>query len=564
MSVEIKFEPDGRNGLIAEGTYLWDAAKRLGVRLPAECNGRGECDTCAVVVEEGATLLSSLTEAERTRLSPERLAAGERLACQAKVEHGGEVVLRAVPATERAETSAETEKDLRKEFSELPLTRKLTTLVELEAVTLFQTLDALINVPFAIGGKVMELMAVRGRSLDDRKQAARRPLEHHQPEEEKAVSDAQAGADERIYSMIKFQSSLNQQLMPKSPADKESKREHMRTACVTLKFLLVLTLPLFLSACPGNSNKQSGNINTNATPTPTASPAQTRLTIDGNRAFEYVRKQVEFGPHPAGSAELGQVRDYIAGELKSYGGLNVMFDEFTAKTPQGDKKMVNVTAELPGELSDVIIISSHYDTKYFKDFRFVGANDAGSSTGTLLEIARAMAQSGQKPKFTYWFVFFDGEEAFCKEWEDCKNPDGPDNTYGSRHYVQQLREKNQLQRVRAMILLDMMGYKNLRLGRDTEMSSRWLIDTVWQTAQDLGYGSIFVDDMEGVGGDDHEPFLKAGIDSLDIIQLSSYEYWHTPDDTLDKISPQSLKIVGDVVLASLPRIEQRLLSRRGQ
>ena len=94
-----------------------------------------------------------------------------------------------------------------------------------------------------------------------------------------------------------------------------------------LKCLLVLTLPLFLIACPGNSNKQSGNTGTtNSTPTPTASPAQTRLTIDGNRAFEYVRKQVEFGPHPAGSAELGQVSDYITGELKSYGGLNVTFD----------------------------------------------------------------------------------------------------------------------------------------------------------------------------------------------------------------------------------------------
>lgn len=348
--------------------------------------------------------------------------------------------------------------------------------------------------------------------------------------------------------------------MPKPSSEKESSLPRVKSARLMLKFLLVLTLPLFLLACPGNSNKPGASTNTSATATPTATPAPARLTIDGDRAFAHVRKQVDFGPHPAGSAELAPVRDYIVNELKS-DGLNVMQDEFTPKTPVGDRKMVNVTAELPGELSDVIIISSHYDTKLFKDFRFVGANDGGSSTGTLLEIARAMAQSGQKPKFTYWFVFFDGEEAFCKEWEDCKNPDGPDNTYGSRHFVQQLRDKGQLKRARAMILLDMMGYKKLRLGRDTEMSTPWLIDTVWQTAGDLGYGSIFVDEVEGVGGDDHEPFLKAGIESLDIIQLSSYPYWHTPDDTLDKISPQSLKIVGDVVLASLPRIEQRLLSR---
>src|SRR5215210_2786932 len=110
MSVNIKFDPEGRSGIIAEGTYLWDAAKRLGIYLPAECEGRGECDTCAVIVKEGATLLSSLTEAERERLSPERLASGERLACQTKVERGGELVLRVVPATEREPTSDETVK----------------------------------------------------------------------------------------------------------------------------------------------------------------------------------------------------------------------------------------------------------------------------------------------------------------------------------------------------------------------------------------------------------------------------------------------------------------------
>lgn len=192
MSVDIKFEPDGRSGLIAEGTYLWDAAKRLGVRLPAECEGRGECDTCAVVVEQGATLLSSLTEAERERLSPERLATGERLACQAKVERGGELVLRPVPVTERAETAEDAAKALRKEFLDLPLKRKLSTLVELEAVTLFQTLNTLIDVPFKVGEKVMDLMAGRGRSLNETKRAARRPEEHRtQPEAESSKDAAQ-------------------------------------------------------------------------------------------------------------------------------------------------------------------------------------------------------------------------------------------------------------------------------------------------------------------------------------------------------------------------------------
>ncbi len=178
MSVDIKFEPDGRSGIIAEGTYLWDAAKRLGVRLPAECEGRGECDTCAVIVEAGATLLSSLTEAERKLLSPERLAAGERLACQVRVEHAGELTLRPVPFTERAETTEEAVKDFRKEFKEMPLDRKMATLAELEAVTMFQTLSAVMNLPFTIGEKVMDLMAGRGRAKTRQEREARRPAEH--------------------------------------------------------------------------------------------------------------------------------------------------------------------------------------------------------------------------------------------------------------------------------------------------------------------------------------------------------------------------------------------------
>ena len=259
-------------------------------------------------------------------------------------------------------------------------------------------------------------------------------------------------------------------------------------------------------------------------------------------------------------------------QLKSY-GLQVTTDEFRATTPIGQRKMVNVTAELPGESNDVIIISSHYDTKYFKDIKFVGANDGGASTGALLELARVMAASKTKPPLTYWFVFFDGEEAFCMDWDQCHNPNPadpknplPDHLYGSRRYVGQLIEKHELPRVRAMILFDMMGFKNLRLGRD-DLSTRWLQDIVWQTAKQIGHGGQFIDAPEGVGDDDHAPFLRAGVDALDIIQLSTYgsndsEYWHTKEDTLDKVSGKSLKIVGDTILTSLPKIEERLASKR--
>jgi hypothetical protein len=319
-----------------------------------------------------------------------------------------------------------------------------------------------------------------------------------------------------------------------------------------------LISPVAFIGCPGSG---SGSNSANSVPASSSEPAvSSKSPFDGQRAFEHVRKQVEFGPRPAGSAELEQTRNYITGELKSY-GLSVTTDEFTASTPMGDKKMVNVTAELPGASRDVIIISSHYDTKLYQRFRFVGANDAGSSTGALMEIARVMASTREERKYTYWFVFFDGEEAFCPGWDDCTKPGAPDNTYGSRHYVAQLQTRNELARVRAMILLDMIGYTNQQFGR-SDMSTGWLLDIIWRVAKDLGYGSIFVNRAEGVGGDDHEPFLKAGVESvIDIIQLTTYEHWHTKEDTLDKISVKSLKVVGDVILNSLPKIEERLQSR---
>ena len=329
---------------------------------------------------------------------------------------------------------------------------------------------------------------------------------------------------------------------------------------LTLAFVLIASLMLL--GCPSGANKP-----VDATPSNASSSDSSRKSdFDGERAFEHVRKQVEYGPRPPGSPELEKTRGYIMDQLKSY-GLKVTTDEFHATTPVGDRKMVNVTAELPGESNDVIIVASHYDTKIVKQFKFVGANDAGSSTGELLELARVMAANKTKPRLTYWFVFFDGEEAFCFDWDQCHNPNPtdpktplPDNTYGSRRYVAQLVERNELKRVRAMILFDIMGYKNLRLGRD-EMSTTWLLDTVWQTAKQLGYGGQFIDAREGVGDDDHAPFLRAGIDALDIIQLSSYPYWHTKEDTLDKVSAKSLKIVGDAVLVSLPKIEERIQNR---
>lgn len=322
-----------------------------------------------------------------------------------------------------------------------------------------------------------------------------------------------------------------------------------------------LVLPLLLVGCPGNDRPNTSRIVVSESPASSMSPAMlpAAVAFNGERAMEHVKRQVEIGPRISGSAELQKTREYMISSLKS-SGLTVTTDEFTAATPIGQKKMVNITAELAGESKDVIIISSHYESKYYKDMKFVGANDPGTSVATVLEMGRVLGSSGQKPRMTYWLVFFDGEEAFCEGWDDCGKPDAPDNTYGSRHYVSQLQKKNELARLRAMILLDLMGYKDLQLGRDT-MSTRWLQDIIWRTGRELGHGKYFVDTPEGVGGDDHEPFLRAGIPAVDLIQLNGYPYWHRAEDTIDKVSAQSMKIVGETTLASLPKIEQYLESK---
>ena len=297
--------------------------------------------------------------------------------------------------------------------------------------------------------------------------------------------------------------------------------------------------------------------------------------FSGERAYEHVKKLVGFGPRPAGSKALERARRYIIEQLPGtdprvrlpYGRdgvsdlarreLTEREDTWVADTPAGKVRMTNIVFELPGETEDIIIIAGHYDTKHFKEFPFVGANDGGSSAAVLVELARVLANSKRPRRLGYRFVFFDGEEAVCREWDECGKPGAPDNTYGSRHYLARLRVRGQLKHVRALILLDMVGYERLELGRDT-MSTPWLVDLIWKTARGMGYGRQFVERAEGVGGDDHEPFLRAGVPAADIIQLNSYPHWHTPADTLDKISPSSLKAVGDVVVASLPAIEERV------
>ncbi len=327
-----------------------------------------------------------------------------------------------------------------------------------------------------------------------------------------------------------------------------------------MRFSILLLITALALSCANSADSAKPAVENATTPKAETDDSKKTTAFDGERAFNHVRALVEFGPRPAGSEAIEKTREYIVRELKSY-GLKTTLDEFTEVTPRGKVKFKNVVAELPGETSGVIIIASHYDTKPIKEFVFLGANDGGSSTGALLEIARVMAAEKQKRKFTYQFVFFDGEEAFCREWSECL--DGKDHTYGSRQMVERLKREKQLDRIKAMILLDMIGDRDLTIPRE-EGSSQWLVEAIWGTAQQLGYKKEFPNRPSSVGDDDHMPFLRAGIPAVDIIDFEfgdspeDNRYWHTKEDTLDKISARSLKIVGDVVVLSLPKIEAQI------
>lgn len=267
--------------------------------------------------------------------------------------------------------------------------------------------------------------------------------------------------------------------------------------------------------------------------------------FDSNKAWEHLRQQVSIGPRPSGTPANLKTRDYIKAQMAAL-GIKVTEQPFDGATPNGPVKMVNLIATIPGKSPDRIVLASHFDTKLFRNMRFVGASDAASSTAALIELGRVLKARKELP-FTYELLFLDGEEAVI-EWQ------GNDNTYGSRYYVEAGRKSGSLKSLKAFILLDMIGDRNLTIRRESN-STRWLTDIVWAQAKKLGHRE-FMDDVTTVE-DDHIPFLKAGVASLDIIDLD-YPHWHEASDTIDNVAARSLQIVGDVVVASLPQIEAYL------
>ena len=278
----------------------------------------------------------------------------------------------------------------------------------------------------------------------------------------------------------------------------------------------------------------------------TASAQAPAAAFDSSKAWEHLRQQVALGPRPSGKPANVKTRQYITAQLAAI-GLKTVEQPFDGATPNGPVKMVNLIATIPGTRPDRIVIASHFDTKLFQAFRFVGASDGASSTAALLELGRVIKARGKLP-FTIELLFLDGEEA-VGEWR------GNDNTYGSRYYVDAAKKAGTLSSLKALILLDMIGDRNLNMRRE-QNSTPWLTEIIWSTAKKLGHQAQFLDQPTPIE-DDHIPFLKAGVNSVDLIDLD-YPQWHTAEDNLDAVAARSLQIVGDVVVAALPEIEARL------
>lgn len=287
--------------------------------------------------------------------------------------------------------------------------------------------------------------------------------------------------------------------------------------------------------------------------TSTAAAEGAKSPFDGARAYESLTRICAFGPRPSGSDALRQSREFITQSLDE-AGLSVWTHAFDADTPIGTVPMVNVVGEIEGDKPGILVLSGHYESKKMDGIRFLGANDGGASAAWLLEFARAV---GPKRKGrTLWLVFYDGEEAFG-EWSDTNG------IFGSRAFVQHLKDNGEIRRVDAVVNVDMIGDCYLGVQRDTAAPS-WMQMAVWGKAQELGYEGYFLATGSAIT-DDHIPFRLAGVPAMNLIDFqyggSAIDHrnnWHTEQDTLDKCCPQSLQVVGDVVYHALSSLETNL------
>jgi glutaminyl-peptide cyclotransferase len=323
--------------------------------------------------------------------------------------------------------------------------------------------------------------------------------------------------------------------------------------------ILLFSLAVTLVSCDHDKNASQAKAQTPASVTPSETPKPPLPpdtgpppAFDSARAMQYVKEIVAFGPRPIGSANHKKVEDYLLAHLK---GDEVENDVFTADTPEGKFPVHNIIAKFPGKKDGIIVIGSHYDTNYpFRNTSFVGANDGGSSSALLLEFANQL-RGKNREGYSIWLVWDDAEEAIKPDGSGGLQQEMPfekDSLYGITHLAEKWQADGRLKRIKAFLLADMVGDADLNIEHDSN-STPWLEDVVYEAASRLGYQSHFFARTMAVS-DDHLPFLNRGVPSADFIDFD-YGYndvfWHTTQDTVDKLSPKSLEIVGSTMLETV-------------
>jgi hypothetical protein len=341
-------------------------------------------------------------------------------------------------------------------------------------------------------------------------------------------------------------------------------REPLCPPWLRICFPLLLAIALVTTPACSKENALSASAATKsespaAVPTPPPPPAADSSTlphIDSKRAFEYTREVTAFGERYMGNQNHKKLERYIVDHLK---GDQVEDDAFTADTVEGKFPVRNIIAKYPGTKDGIIVIMGHYDTNYWlRGTGYVGANDGGSSTAILLEFANQLRGEGTgkgsgktRDGYSVWLVWTDGEEA-VKKWSDT------DSLYGTHHLAEKWEKDGTLKKIKALMVMDMIADADLDILRATN-GAPWLLDLIYSAAQRGGYQSHFYA-MAGEIEDDHLPFVKRGVPSADVIDLDygyNNVFHHTPQDTMDKLSPKSLEIVGDTILETVHMLDQR-------
>jgi glutaminyl-peptide cyclotransferase len=326
-----------------------------------------------------------------------------------------------------------------------------------------------------------------------------------------------------------------------------------------MRIFQIIGLVCFLSlvACSKQKDQPAASA-AMADPAATSSGhIEVRVSVDSDsgasfneiRAMRYVKEIVALGPRPIGSANHKKVEDYIHSHLKDD---LVEDDAFTVDTTEGKFPVHNIIAKFPGTKDGIIVIASHYDTNYpLRDTSYIGANDGASSSALLLEIANQL-RGTKRDGYSVWLLWDDAEESMRLPWFD------PESLYGVRHLVQKWQDDGTLKKMKAFLLEDMIGDADLNIEHE-ENSTPWLEDLIYQSATRRGYQSHFFGrtiPME----DDHMPFVQKGVPSADLIDFDyGYDnvFWHTTQDTVDKLSPKSLEIVGTVTLETVRALDKK-------